>query len=150
MGQWGCPRGEGAGDYWCCHSAGASGTAGALHTRGLDQRHGKKAQAREGEAVRSPRWLDSARTVTSDDFHGVRGGFECSSRKSATPTTPQQFVQVDLSGFLPKTPVNNNDLLMIYPSVLKCCTDSSCNRNHRSSALQALRFWLQWLFVLKQ
>lgn len=45
-------------------------------------------------------------------------------QESATPTASLQFVQVDLSGFLPKIPVNNNDLLMIYPCVLKCCTDS--------------------------
>lgn len=45
-------------------------------------------------------------------------------QKSPTPATPQQFVQVDLNGFLPKIPANNNDLLMIYLSVLKCCTDS--------------------------
>lgn len=57
-------------------------------------------------------------------FFDIRRGFERSSRKSATPTASLQFVQVDLSGFLPKMLVNNNDLLMIYPCVLKCCTDS--------------------------
>lgn len=66
------------------------------------------------------------------------------------PPPPHTSWVVDLSGFLPKIPVNNNDLLMIYPCVLKCCTDPEYNRNHGSSALQALRFWLRQRFGLTQ